>query len=98
MLPQSASVNSIPAFKKKPLYEAHYLENLTRDRTIPADFEVEKEQIGKANSALEKISGRRPVKTGSNHKVSLLKERELCIHIKHLGDLPRYISNEGGAV
>ena len=87
-----------PCSLKEPVTRAHQLENPTRDRTVPADFDLEKEQIGKVNSALGKILSRRPVKTENTHKVSQLKERGLSIHIKHLDDLPRYISNEGRAV
>ena len=51
----------------RPLREAvkrgHLLENLTWDKTIPEDLEREKEHIRKATSALEEISGRRPVGT-----------------------------------
>lgn len=78
--------------------QGHELENLTWDKTIPADIELEKEHIRKTTAALEKISGRKPVGTRSGHKLSLLKE-EGYIYTTSTAvpdDMPGYISDDEG--
>jgi peptidoglycan-N-acetylglucosamine deacetylase len=76
----------------------HPLENLTWDKSIPADPQIEKEHIRKATSALEKIAGRRPVGTRSGHKLSFLTEENYIFTSSTAvpDDLPGYISDDGG--
>jgi len=87
-----------PRALKEAAERGHELENLTWDKTIPADIEVEKEHIRKTTEALEKISGRRPVGTRSGHKLSLLKAEGYIYTCSTMvpDDMPGYISDDGG--
>lgn len=87
-----------PHSLKEAARRGHELDNLTWDKTIPADIQIEKEHIRKATAALEKISGRKPVGTRSSHKLCLLKD-EGYIYTSSTAvpdDIPGYISDDGG--
>ncbi len=87
-----------PRSLKEAASRGYILENLTWDKTIPSDPEDEKDHIRKATSALERISGRRPVGTRSGHKLSFLK-REGYFYTSSTAvpdDMPGYISDDGG--
>jgi peptidoglycan-N-acetylglucosamine deacetylase len=87
-----------PRSLREAALRGHLLENLTWDKTIPEDLEREKEHIRKATSALEEISGRRPVGTRSGHKLSLLKGEGYVYTCSTAvpDDMPGYISDDGG--
>jgi peptidoglycan/xylan/chitin deacetylase (PgdA/CDA1 family) len=87
-----------PLSLKEAALRGHPLENLTWDKTIPADPEIEREHIRKATSALQEISSRKPVGTRSGHKLSYLKAEGYCYTSSTAvpDDLPGYISDDRG--
>lgn len=87
-----------PRALREAAVHGHLLENLTWDKTIPDDLDVEEEHIRKATLALEKISGRRPVGTRSGHKLSLLKNEGYFYTSSTAvpDDMPGYISDDQG--
>ena len=87
-----------PRALKEAARRGHELENLTWDKTIPGDIEVEKEHIRKTTAALEEISGRKPVGTRSGHKLSFLKAEGYIYNCSTAvpDDMPGYISDDWG--
>lgn len=68
------------------------------EHRVPKEPDVERSHLRKTIAALEKLTGRRPVGTRSNHSLPLLREEGFIYVSEGSGDhLPYYVSDPSGA-
>jgi peptidoglycan/xylan/chitin deacetylase (PgdA/CDA1 family) len=85
-----------PDSLKEAAKRGHELANHMWEHRLPADFELEKDHLRKATTAIEGICGKKPLGTRSAHSFSLLKE-EGYIYVSDLKcaeDIPHYLYDD----
>ncbi|MBI4192554.1 MAG: polysaccharide deacetylase family protein [Betaproteobacteria bacterium] len=77
----------------------HEIANHTWEHRVPKEPELERDHLRKATDALEKLCGKKPVGTRSNHKISSLNAEGYLYdsqRFKDSDEIPYYVLQDGG--